>query len=479
MRSSRPISLFSERPQESQRPGAFLVSILVHCLVVGVVVYGFLFAPRINMTAAADRYLVRDVELNRPDSERRRPTGNGGLYPSAKSIAHSEMSHGSLVAPSSSLRQIERRALADKTLLQPDLAVNKLLLKKTPLPSLLLWTAQKPKVQLITPPLPTKPVTAQVRPSLERPNQEVNLADIAISPTQYTSPKPMPLSSSTSPVAIDGPEPEHVPETSSTSAIEPNAATVMALSDLRMNQGTVVLPPSNQTAPGNPTGALAPGVSGNSSQPGRGDPSSRGIEADALRGQGTPGNPSGPATSQNGFGAGRAGSNAGAGAGSGGEGNGPSFTRITLPHDGKFGVVVVGSAMVEQFPETAEFWGGRLVYSVYLHVGLAKNWILQYSLPASADAASAGSVTHLEAPWPFYIVRPNINPGDSGADALMIHGFVNKAGRFESLALGFPAEFPKGQLVLEALQQWQFRPATQNGQNARAEILLIIPEEDE
>ena len=27
-------------------------------------------------------------------------------------------------------------------------------------------------------------------------------------------------------------------------------------------------------------------------------------------------------------------------------------------------------------------------------------------------------------------------------------------------------------------QQWQFRPATLNGQNARAEILLIIPDED-
>ena len=480
MRSSRPISLFTERPQESQRPSALLVSILVHGLVVGIVIYGFLFAPRINMTAAADRYTLRDVELNRPDPERHQPTGNSGMYPSAHATTHSTVSHGGVTAPSSSLRQIERRVLADKTLLQPDTPMNKLVLKTTSVPSLLLWSAQKPKVQLITPPAPQKPATAVVRPSLERPNQEVNLADLAISPTAFTTPKPMPLPSSTSPVAVQGPEPERVPETSSTSSIQPSSASVLALSDLRMNQGTVVLPPANQTAPGNPSGALAPGVSGNASQAGKGDLSSRGVEADAQRGQGTPGNPSGPGNNRNGADSGNAGSNSGAGTGApGGEGGGASFTRINLPHDGKFGVVVVGSAMVEQFPETAEFWGGRLVYSVYLHVGLAKSWILQYSLPSSGDAAASGNITHLEAPWPFYIVRPNINAGEIEADALMIHGFVNKAGHFESLGVSFPAGFSQAKLVMDALQQWQFRPATQNGQNARAEVLLIIPEQEE
>ena len=157
MRSSRPISLFTERPPEGQRPSAFLVSIVLHCLVVGVVVYGFLFAPRINMTAAADRYTLRDVELNRPDPERRQPSSNGGMYPSAHSVTPSTTSHGALMAPSSSLRQIERRVLADKTLLQPDTPINKLLLKTTSVPSLLLWSVQRPKVQLITPPAPQKP----------------------------------------------------------------------------------------------------------------------------------------------------------------------------------------------------------------------------------------------------------------------------------------------------------------------------------
>jgi hypothetical protein len=58
----------------------------------------------------------------------------------------------------------------------------------------------------------------------------------------------------------------------------------------------------------------------------------------------------------------------------------------------------------------------------------------------------------------------------------MVHGFVNEAGRFESLAVAFPPEFPQAQYVLSALAQWQFRPAAENGHPARVEVVLIIPE---
>jgi len=60
----------------------------------------------------------------------------------------------------------------------------------------------------------------------------------------------------------------------------------------------------------------------------------------------------------------------------------PTHSRaITLPKDGKFGVVVVGSSLAEEFPETVHLWTGRMAYTVYLRVGVGKNWILQYSLP--------------------------------------------------------------------------------------------------
>jgi len=137
----------------------------------------------------------------------------------------------------------------------------------------------------------------------------------------------------------------------------------------------------------------------------------------------------------------------------------------------------VGSSLADEFPETSTLWGGRLVYSVYLHVGLARSWVLQYSLPSKVEAASAGNVNHIEAPWPTYIVRPGDAPANINADALMVHGFVNETGHFESLALVFPPEYTQTRLLLQALQQWKFRPAKHNGQIARVEVLLIIPED--
>jgi hypothetical protein len=104
---------------------------------------------------------------------------------------------------------------------------------------------------------------------------------------------------------------------------------------------------------------------------------------------------------------------------------------------------------------------------------------MQYSLPRAVEAETGGNVSRLEAPWPYNIVRPNLAPGSVNADALMVHGFVNQAGRFEALAIAFPAEFPEAQFVLSALAQWQFRPAARNGQLERVEVVLIIPQEVE
>ncbi len=138
------------------------------------------------------------------------------------------------------------------------------------------------------------------------------------------------------------------------------------------------------------------------------------------------------------------------------------------------------SGLAEKYPETAGIWsGGRLVYTVYLHVGPGKNWILQYSLPRAAGVAAAAGVTRPEAPWPYQIILPHLAAGDFNSDALLVHGFINLAGGFERMSLVFPPTFAKAKYVINALQQWQFRPARQNGQIAAVEVLLIIPEETE
>jgi len=49
--------------------------------------------------------------------------------------------------------------------------------------------------------------------------------------------------------------------------------------------------------------------------------------------------------------------------------------------------VIVNDALDQQFPELEGMWTGRIAYTAYLHVGLPKSWILQYSLPRGAEAA--------------------------------------------------------------------------------------------
>lgn len=487
MRPPRTVSLFTEQVQSSQRASSFLVSILIHAAVIGLVFFVLMFAPRINMQVAAERYIVRRVDLDRTESEKQRAARNSSLYPGPRSIAQVANAQGSEAAPSSSRRQITQLTSALQTLLQPDIPLNKLIVKKTPLPALLLWSANKVKVKNITPPPPPEPSTADLKPSLDPPNKEENLSDLELSSAAFPTEAPMPLPAKTSPVVVHGPGPvEHVPETTSVRSTQTASVAVMSISDFNVAQGTVVLPPANETAAGSPTGALAPGTSGASSQPGKGDSSSKGMPGDTGHRQGNVGDRQGDAAGKSaptGSGAVRAGTNSGGGkaspdplSGRGDQGDDRSFVRITLPKDGKFGVVVVGSAIQDQYPETAGIWSGRMTYSVYLHVGLAKSWILQYSLPRAADAAAAGAVVRLDAPWPYYIVRPNLAPNAFDADALMIHGFLNQTGHFEALSVAFPPEYTQAQPLLDALQQWQFRPAAQNGQATRVEVLLVIPE---
>jgi hypothetical protein len=57
----------------------------------------------------------------------------------------------------------------------------------------------------------------------------------------------------------------------------------------------------------------------------------------------------------------------------------------------------------------------------------------------------------------------------------MVHGMITAAGRFVQLATVVPEQFENMKQLMDALQQWEFRPATHDGQPSAVEILLIIP----
>jgi hypothetical protein len=152
-----------------------------------------------------------------------------------------------------------------------------------------------------------------------------------------------------------------------------------------------------------------------------------------------------------------------------------TLEHITRPKDGKFGVVVVDSAASDEYLEAKQIWNGRVNYTAFLHVGLTKNWVLQYSPLRSADAAAGGYEQRIEAPWPYDIFRPDLIYTELDADGLVIHGVLNENGHFESLAVTSPAQYAHANLVLSALEQWQFRPARQNGKETAVEVVLIVP----
>lgn len=491
MGQPRPISLFTQEQTAHQKPYSYLVSVVLHLAVAGLILYGFIFAPRINMKEAADRYTLRQVDLASDDFERPQSAPKG-MYPGMSGAAPNATAHQEAAAAAASLRQIPKLHLADHTVVQPDIPITPVQLKKAQLPSLLLWAQTKPNVKLLQAAKAEHMANVNAKPLLTRPTQQVNVSDLPITPTQFTTNKPMPLPSSSTPVEVRGPDlAQRIPHTSADISVDSPSGAVMSISEARLVQGRLYVPPMNQTAAGNANGSLGTGKTGNAAQNGTGNgegalngsPQSKGTGGGNT--PGGAGNPHGTVAggggnTGKGAGAGNGKDNktgVGGGAGGFGQGTEPTFTRLNLPPNGQFGVVVVGSTMTDEFPETATLWGSRLIYSVYLHVGLARNWILQYSLPPNVDASAGGVTAKVEAPWPFYIVRPNEPPQSVNADALMIHGFIDENGHFEALTVVVPPSYRRGQALLGALDQWKFRPAKHNGRPCRVEVLLIIPED--
>ena len=523
MRTSSTISLFSEQPELNQRPYSFVFSILAHCVAFGLIFLGIISAPKVKVQVAVQRYEVRHLDLHTLDAEMQRArsdfskeikTPRAPSKAPAPAKAQASPPAASPDAPRPALRMVVQAPRGAQTLVQPDIPKPLALNVEIPVPTVVIWAGKKIVVKTIVPPLPEKPVVAEVKPSTQLPNEEQNLAEIAIPAVTLPVVQPQPiLPSTTTPLVVTGPKPTPpAPITTAQGSSLPTPAAVMSLSEHRMANGAVTLPPVNSSVATPSPGEIAPAQAKNTTPAGHGSQSDKPVEKPANKSVGkSAGNAAGkPADKAVGKAADKStdkavgkaaakpdsakasdspnsaksaqGSNAGSAqktSAQTGYGivNTPTGAHITRPKEGQFGSVVIGSSLTEKYPETAELWSGRLSYTVYLPVGLAKSWILQYSL-SRADSA-AGATTRAEAPWPYNIVRPNIAPGTIDADALMIHGFVNQAGRFEALSIAFPPDFAQAQFVLNALNQWEFRPATQNGQNVKVEVLLIIPDVEE
>jgi len=473
MRSSPMITLFSDRPEPGRNPYYFLLSILVHGAAFGLIILGLASKPIVNSPSLAQRYEVRHIDLHTLEPQLQRDVSSGIEQLRRHSVQHQLPPGGSSTAQPPVMRQVVMAPRGPQTLLQPDIPKPVVLAQEIPVPTVVIWDGKKSSAKKLVPPQPEKPAVADVQPSTQLPNEEQKLDNIALASTDLVTALQLFVPSTTSPVVVRGPEQAPpTPITTAAGSAQHTHASVMSLSDLGMKNGDVTLPPVNESASSNAPGALSAGQPQDSALSGQGNSDGKPGGMGAGQGSGDAGSPQDSAAATQG-------ADGASGLTGSGNGNQLSSAHISLPKDGQFGAVVVGSTLDEKYPETAPVWSGRLSYTVYLPVGLSKSWILQYSLSRADNAAAAGNISHIEAPWPYNIVRPNITPGAIDADALMVHGFINQAGRFEALAILFPPQFAEAQFVLDELAKWQFRPATQNGQIVAVEVLLIIPDEPE
>jgi hypothetical protein len=454
-------SLFCAPQPVRRRFSAYAFSLILHGISILLLSYGLLYAPLIQDEPIRSHYKVRHLDLHAPETAANQAAE--ALYPNAKPPApkNPDAPTNPKPAPQQAAGTEPKphplRALklptggeGKQTLVQPQLHTHEALAEEAPVPTFMIWTPPLAPTIKIVPPRPDKPTTVDANPSLEVPNEELDLADLPETAANRQPPVPTPPAGNTSPVIVKGSETvKMAPATVSTSSDQPTPTAVLSVSDVRINQGTVVLPPVNETKGTEKGEGAASGKQSSAAvQPAR-----------VLGAGGSAGSPSAVAQS------------APIAA------DGQTTEHIQLPKGGKFSVVVVGSSLADQYPETLQIWSDRVAYTAYLHIGLPKAWILQFSQLRSADAASGGAVDGLEAPWPYDIQRPNLLSQDINADALMVHGVLNESGRLEQLAIAYPQGFSHGSFVLNSLRQWQFRPARRQGKPTPVEILLIIPDE--
>jgi hypothetical protein len=459
-------------------PSAFLVSLSVHGCVCVLFYLGLHQARKVDSRPFTPRFAVRIMELRKEEPKLHPPIQTATLRPDQLPDTHPIAPGGSpnmAPAPRIPINFISQKQ-ALQTLVQPDAPTDPTI-PQAPLPQVFVWSSRDITVKKIVQPVPETKAAIDVRPSLDPPNQEVRVADIQISSSVYDTKAPMPNPSKTSPINVPATQQtQKMPETTSKNAGKATPAGVISASNIQLQEGTATLPMINEVAPAPFSGSLTAGQPKSLSETGQGK--ADGKQNGAGAGQ-TAGNQTGNATSGNAStGQGGTSGTAGVDASVLSGASQRTVVHITLPKDGKFGVVVVGSSLAEDYPETGHLWSGRLAYTVYLRVGVGKNWILQYCLPRAQEVNSAGSAGRPDGPWPYDITRPSID-ADSNTDAIMVHGFVNALGKFEQLAVIFPTELAETKFLLRALQQWQFRPAMQNGQATAMEVLLIIPAETE
>jgi hypothetical protein len=351
------------------------------------------------------------------------------------------------------------------------------------LPSFLYWSANR----MQPPPRPIDPgsapkgkpgVSAARRDVVSPPNQERRSAAISVAsaPRISTQAPTLPANSSAGPWGLiaHGSSPEEF-EAMAHRMVGDLVAVGAASTSQSSRRENVEIPPLNQpgtTSVGSPNDA-------------RGD--SQGAEQKTARA---------PASAV------PAGGNSAPGGDSGAHSDPPPAVRILnthagpvevhefsdgsqqwrFPATGSFDVVIVQRSAGAMIPEAEPLLTGWPVQTVYLALGTAKEWIMQYCLPPSASAPAAqsgmlvtlGKPAKLEAPFIQLAMLPPPKITNSSRPALF-SGSLGADGRFRRLRPVVAPDYETRPELLPYIEQWLFRPAKWDGAFAEVDVVLLVP----
>ena len=355
---------------------------------------------------------------------------------------------------------------------------------KAALPEVMLW-------QLPAPPKPQKQIVAahreeirqvtetppELTPQLNARNLELELAELrhAAAP-EVPAPKAPLAVTNTIPIRVlDGPMGNHLPNSTGATVATPQEVHVISIPDIPVPAAANIVLPAGSYAPLSAaySGVRGPGTGGQSGISSSTQPGQAPGAAEKATSRGVSG-PGGELARDHGSGS----LVKGPGAAVGGSAPPPEAVRIERPRDGKYNVVVMGASNLSAYPEAAGILSGKLIYSVYIRAGGRKEWILQYCLPKAVEQTVRlrGSAVPIEAPYPFVMYHLDSNLLND-PDYVIVHGFITVAGRFENLSAIGDIDPKSKDLLISALQSWEFRPASRDGEPSAVEIALIIPRE--
>ena len=119
-----------------------------HCMALSLLTFGFMYAPHLDRRAIAERYTVRNIDLESPEQRARREERNNVRYPGPRKPAPPPNAHpvkpgaGKPALQPPALRQVAKAQKGPQTLVQPDLPSQLTLTQEVPVPTMVIWSPQ-------------------------------------------------------------------------------------------------------------------------------------------------------------------------------------------------------------------------------------------------------------------------------------------------------------------------------------------------